>query len=114
MSVNVTTETTTLMSETVATNLILTRTVAADASATYTATLQYATHSFVVGADGKPVSVVSLNQNPGSIGMGIEETGAVFMTPITYNGTETVLGEVLAEMMDAKILSFLTPPAPQP
>lgn len=112
MSVNVSVETTKLHTETVATGLVITRTVdPTTAQAFYTATLQFGTHTFLVDASDKPISALSLNQNPGCIVLGVEEMGSVFMTPIkTADGTDTVLGAVLADMMDAKIAAFLTPP----
>ena len=110
MAVNSTTQTTSLLTETVTTSLTISRSVNPDATPVYSGTLQFGTHSFLVDADGKPTSVISLNQNSGAIGLGAEEMGAIFMTPVTYNGNATVLGEVLAELMDAKILAFLTPP----
>ena len=107
MSVNIITQTSTLLSETVATSLVITRTVNPDCSATYTCTLQFGTHTFSVDANSNPTGIISLNQNPGVMGLGAEATGAIFMTPVTFNGTPTVLGEVLANMMDAQITSFL-------
>lgn len=113
MSVNIISQATTLLSEVVATSLTITRTINPDCSPSYTSSLQFGTHTFAADANGTPISIISIGQNPGSIGLGPQQTEEIFMTPITYNGTSTVLGELLATIMDARISDFLGLNKPQ-
>jgi len=104
MSVNIITNTSTLLSETVTTSMVITRTVNADCSVYYTATILYGTHTFAVDANNNLTSVISLNQDPGIIGMDATAVGALFQTALLKtDSTPTCLGEVMADLMDAQI-----------
>jgi hypothetical protein len=110
MAVNIETNTVKIQNQTVATDLVITRTVKDDGTPEYTGTLQYATHSFYVDDNGNITGVLSLNQSRGNVIITPDKANTIFATQLVdASGKSTCLGEVLADMMDKEIQEAITP-----
>ena len=98
--------------ETVGTTLNITRSLIAGTppAVAYAVNLGYADHSYLVDK-GSKVKLLTQGENPRWIGYQPEQVMALFGTPMKRaDGTDTVLGEFLAELWDAAIQADLNAP----
>ena len=74
----------------------------------YTVNLTYVDNQFLLNTDGTKNKVLAQGFNSRNIYYTPEQVGVFFMTPMKKaDGTDTVLGEFLADLMDAAILEDL-------
>lgn len=117
MAAKVVTTQSNIQTETVAHNLTISRTynvapgVPAGIDPIYYIGLSYGDNEFLVDSEGKRTRLISQGLNGKNIFLTNEQVGTLFMTPIKKaDGTDTVLGELLAELMDAVIVEDLNKP----
>jgi len=82
---------------------------------TYNVTLGYSENEFLVDADGKKTRLISSGRNPKNVFFPQSKVLAFYATPMKKeDGTETTLGEFLAELMDAEVLADINNPVVAP